>query len=128
MAFNNKQVFNIKLNSIEFYKCKKVQKEIADKVRALLKENKNLSHEAIIEEMSLIPTLRILTVTIPLRGDVEGVQQFFVGEILVSRRWLSYFLQTDDLGYPLRPPRQLNHVRMLDLYAKIKAAQKGTAV
>lgn len=118
--FYTKQEIIVELREIEHYGKRCTQKTIADNIRHDCR-NSFLSHEAVIDEMSHAFARPNLKVYIPLRGDIKGRQKYYVGEVLIYRRWLSYLLQTGTDGFPKHPPRLLENVRQLHLYQLIKA-------
>lgn len=117
-----KQQEVIHLHNTTWYRCSENQRTIWLAVRRYAEE-KQLSRDGLLNDMSLSFTKEGLTVFMPLLGDIAGRQHYVIPEITMmgSGRWLSTYLLADNNGMQVHAPTRLTErVRLLHLYLLIK--------
>jgi hypothetical protein len=107
------------LNAMGWYGIAENQKLICDDMRFIARTEWK-SHEDLLDEKSLLLALPELKATIPDPKNEFRRIAYRPCAVTYDRRQLSYFLQFNDRGEPLRPPRLLSRVRDWHLYVLTK--------
>lgn len=117
----NLSSIEIELENAAWYRQPENQDFVWQEVVKTIEEMK-LSREKLLNDMSLKFSNPKLKVTMPLLGDIEGVQTYLIPpiELMGSGRWVSLYLKADAAGNQLHAPTRLSErVRMLHLWLLI---------
>ena len=123
----NISTLEIKLENAAWYRQPKNQDFVWREVVKTVEKVK-LSREKLLNDMSLKFSNPKLKVTMPLLGDIEGVQTYLIPPVglMGSGRWVSLYLKADAAGHQLHAPTRLSErVRMLHLWLLINQTSKS---